>query len=172
MGRIHHQNNQKEKNWIVRDNGPGHNITFQSSPPMDEWHISRPGGKREFWPHRDFWPALLKPTEIAQQLTLFESDLYRTVQSSELVESMWAKENKEINSPTLLKMIQHTINFTLWFEKYKDWKLRRKSSCCELNNWDSASLSRAERQWCPWGCQCYELIPCLQTRPHVRGRFA
>lgn len=117
MGWIHHQNNQKEKNWTARDNGPGHNITFQSSPPMGEWHISRPGGKREFWPHRDFWPALLKPTEIARQLTLFESDLYHTVQSSELVESMWAKENKEINSPTLLKMIQHTINFTLWFEK-------------------------------------------------------
>ncbi|KAB0384650.1 hypothetical protein FD755_006567, partial [Muntiacus reevesi] len=26
----------------VRDKGPGHNITFQSSPPRDEWHISRP----------------------------------------------------------------------------------------------------------------------------------
>ena len=72
----------KEKNWIARDNGPGHNITFQSSPPTDEWHISRPGGKREFWPHRDFWPALLKPTEIARQLTLFESDLYTVIRIS------------------------------------------------------------------------------------------
>lgn len=55
----------------------------------------------------------------------------------------------------------------------RNWKLRRKSSCGESNNWDSASLSRAEQlQWCPWGCQCYELITCIQTRPHVWGRFA
>lgn len=55
----------------------------------------------------------------------------------------------------------------------RNWKLRRKGSCGESNNWDSASLSRAEQfQWCTWGCQCYELITCLQTRPHLRGRCA
>ncbi|KAM4043435.1 son of sevenless homolog 1 [Anomaloglossus baeobatrachus] len=92
-------------------NGPSHNITFESLPPSVEWHISRPGQIE------NFELLTLHPIEIARQLTLLESDLYRAVQSSELVGSVWTKEDKEINSPNLLKMIRHTTNLTLWFEK-------------------------------------------------------
>uniref|UniRef100_A0A5F9CJN6 SOS Ras/Rho guanine nucleotide exchange factor 2 n=1 Tax=Oryctolagus cuniculus TaxID=9986 RepID=A0A5F9CJN6_RABIT len=92
-------------------NGISHNITFESPPPPIEWHISKPGQFETF----DL--MTLHPIEIARQLTLLESDLYRKVQPSELVGSVWTKEDKEINSPNLLKMIRHTTNLTLWFEK-------------------------------------------------------
>ncbi|XP_076982925.1 son of sevenless homolog 2 isoform X3 [Tamandua tetradactyla] len=92
-------------------NGISHNITFESPPPPIEWHISRSGQFETF----DL--MTLHPIEIARQLTLLESDLYRKVQPSELVGSVWTKEDKEINSPNLLKMIRHTTNLTLWFEK-------------------------------------------------------
>uniref|UniRef100_A0A2K6MLL3 SOS Ras/Rho guanine nucleotide exchange factor 2 n=1 Tax=Rhinopithecus bieti TaxID=61621 RepID=A0A2K6MLL3_RHIBE len=92
-------------------NGISHNITFESPPPAIEWHISKPGQFETF----DL--MTLHPIEIARQLTLLESDLYRKVQPSELVGSVWTKEDKEINSPNLLKMIRHTTNLTLWFEK-------------------------------------------------------
>ncbi|XP_059552689.1 son of sevenless homolog 2 isoform X6 [Myotis daubentonii] len=92
-------------------NGISHNITFENPPPPIEWHISRPGQFETF----DL--MTLHPIEIARQLTLLESDLYRKVQPSELVGSVWTKEDKEINSPNLLKMIRHTTNLTLWFEK-------------------------------------------------------
>ncbi|MEE6492316.1 hypothetical protein FKM82_016544 [Ascaphus truei] len=92
-------------------NGVSHNITFESPLPPIEWHISRAGQCETF----DL--MTLHPMEIARQLTLIESDLYRAVQPSELVGSVWTKEDKEINSPNLLKMIRHTTNLTLWFEK-------------------------------------------------------
>uniref|UniRef100_A0A8C7HHE7 Son of sevenless homolog 1 (Drosophila) n=1 Tax=Oncorhynchus kisutch TaxID=8019 RepID=A0A8C7HHE7_ONCKI len=92
-------------------NGPSHNITFETSPPPIEWHLSKPGQTDQF----DL--MTLHPIEIARQLTLLESDFYRAVQPSELVGSVWTKEDKELNSPNLLRMIRHTTNLTLWFEK-------------------------------------------------------
>lgn len=51
--------------------GPSHNITFENLPPSVEWHISKPGQIETF----DL--LTLHPIEIARQLTLLESELYR-----------------------------------------------------------------------------------------------
>uniref|UniRef100_S4RG01 Son of sevenless homolog 2 (Drosophila) n=1 Tax=Petromyzon marinus TaxID=7757 RepID=S4RG01_PETMA len=102
---------QRKTQAQTQPNGPSHSLTFESSPPPVEWHISRPN-------QADSFDVLtLHPIEIARQLTLIESELYRAVQPSELVGSVWTKEDKEINSPNLLRMIRHTTNLTLWFEK-------------------------------------------------------
>lgn len=55
----------------TQSNGISHNITFESPPPPIEWHISRPGQTESFE------LMTLHPIEIARQLTLLESDLYR-----------------------------------------------------------------------------------------------
>ncbi|XP_028854735.1 son of sevenless homolog 2 isoform X2 [Denticeps clupeoides] len=95
----------------MQSNGVSHSITFESPPPPIEWHLSRAGQIETFE------LITLHPIEIARQLTLLESDLYRAVRPSELVGSVWTKEDKEKNSPNLLRMIRHTTNLTLWFEK-------------------------------------------------------
>uniref|UniRef100_A0A671RE32 Son of sevenless homolog 1-like n=1 Tax=Sinocyclocheilus anshuiensis TaxID=1608454 RepID=A0A671RE32_9TELE len=68
------------------------------------------------WDFTVFDLMTLHPIEIARQLTLLESDFYRC-DPQPLVGSVWTKEDKEINSPNLLRMIRHTTNLTLWFEK-------------------------------------------------------
>ncbi|XP_064860454.1 son of sevenless homolog 2-like [Oncorhynchus nerka] len=66
----------------TQSNGVSHNITFESPPPPIEWHISRLGQTDTF----DL--MTLHPIEIARQLTLLESELYRAVRPSELVGSV------------------------------------------------------------------------------------
>lgn len=57
-------------------NGVSHNITFESPPPPIEWHICRVGQVEAFE------LMTLHPIEIARQLTLLESELYRRVELS------------------------------------------------------------------------------------------
>lgn len=87
-------------------------ITFEKEPPPLEWHLAACNDT-------DMFNILtLHPIEIARQLTLIESELYRAVRPSELVGSVWTKEDiKHLTSPNLLKMIHHTNKITLWFEK-------------------------------------------------------
>ncbi|XP_033108968.1 son of sevenless homolog 1-like [Anneissia japonica] len=83
-------------------------ITFDREPPPIEWHLSRNV--------EDFGLMTLHPIEIARQLTVLESDLYRAVRPSELVGTVWMKKDKEVTSPNLLKMIRHSNMFTFWIE--------------------------------------------------------
>nr|XP_033793063.1 son of sevenless homolog 1 isoform X2 [Geotrypetes seraphini] len=82
--------------------GPSHNITFESLPPPIEWHISRPGQTETF----DL--LTLHPIEIARQLTLLESDLYRCIVETENLEERVVVVSRIIE---ILQVFQELNNF-------------------------------------------------------------
>lgn len=84
-------------------------FTYQKTPPTIEWHLTHN--------KKDFELLTLHPIEIARQVTLLEFDLYRAVQPSELVGSVWMKNTKNKTSPNLIKMIEFSNRLTFWLEK-------------------------------------------------------
>uniref|UniRef100_A0A8C8HB40 Son of sevenless homolog 1 n=1 Tax=Oncorhynchus tshawytscha TaxID=74940 RepID=A0A8C8HB40_ONCTS len=83
-------------------NGPSHNITFESSPPPIEWHLSKSGQTDQF----DL--MTLHPIEIARQLTLLESDFYRCIVETENLEERAAVVARIIE---ILQVFQELNNF-------------------------------------------------------------
>ncbi|EDV19492.1 uncharacterized protein TRIADDRAFT_62057 [Trichoplax adhaerens] len=89
---------------IASDTSP----TFDFSPPPIEWYIARKSDQYSI--------LTLHPVEIARQLTLIESELFRAVKPSELVGVMWTKPDKDKLAPNVLQLIQHSTLITHWCE--------------------------------------------------------
>jgi son of sevenless-like protein len=101
-------------------------ITFQNTPPQIEWHITRRPEDFDIMTVSLVRKCLcfsillflqLHPIEIARQVTLLEFDLYRIVKSSEMVGSVWVKEQKSVTSPNVLRVMEHSTNFSYWLVK-------------------------------------------------------
>uniref|UniRef100_A0AAQ5YZR6 Son of sevenless homolog 2 (Drosophila) n=1 Tax=Amphiprion ocellaris TaxID=80972 RepID=A0AAQ5YZR6_AMPOC len=86
----------------TQSNGVSHNITFESSPPPIEWHICRAGQVESF----DL--MTLHPIEIARQLTLLESELYRCIVETMNLEERVAMLSRVIE---ILQVFQELNNF-------------------------------------------------------------
>ena len=91
------------------DNDAAVKITFQTEPPPTEWHLTK---KPE-----DFNIITLHPIEMARQITLIESELFRAVKPSELIGCAWQRDNKESVSPNLLKLVGYTNTLIQWYKK-------------------------------------------------------
>ena len=59
----------------------------------------------------------IHPVEFSRQLTLYEFDLYCSVNPFELMGAKWTKPDKQLHSPNLIKLIQHSSKFVYWLEK-------------------------------------------------------
>lgn len=83
---------------------------FSSKAEDIEWHIARTKDKYHL--------LTLHPVEIARQLTLIQSEYFRAIHPSELVDASWMKdEKKEKASPNLLKLNRFETTISNWLAK-------------------------------------------------------
>lgn len=92
--------------------------TFSTSAPAFEWHLTNNIEK--------FSLLTLHPLEIGRQLTIMQSEIFRSIKPSELVGTVWVKKDKEKLSPNALKMIHLSTFLTFWYEL----------SICETHNFE------------------------------------
>lgn len=89
------------------DQALSNNPVFFEPPPPIEWHLTK--NKEEFH------IMTLHPIEFARQLTLILSELFRAIQSAELVDASWTKDDKKENSsPNLLRMSRFETKIANW----------------------------------------------------------
>lgn len=83
---------------------------FNSRAEPIEWHIAKT---------KDEYHILtLHPVEVARQLTLIQSEYFRAIHPSELVDASWMKdEKKEKASPNLLKLNRFETTMSNWLVK-------------------------------------------------------
>ncbi|EGC38273.1 hypothetical protein DICPUDRAFT_53443 [Dictyostelium purpureum] len=92
----------------------------------------------------------LDPTEVARQLTLFESDLFRKIGAKECLGQAWNKQDKEEKAPNIVNFIKRFNQVSSWVatEILRQEKLKDRVSyikrfillaqkCRELNNFNA-----------------------------------
>lgn len=85
---------------------------FDKEPEPTLWFIAKPTATDEY----HF--LTLHPVEIARQLTLIQSEYFRAIHPSELVDASWMKEErKESSSPNLLKLNRFETKVSNWITK-------------------------------------------------------
>eukprot|EP00055_Hartaetosiga_balthica_P005552 m.16465 g.16465 ORF g.16465 m.16465 type:complete len:1076 (-) comp4619_c0_seq1:65-3292(-) len=70
------------------------------------------------------------PVELARQLTLIDSKLYRAINASELVDAAWTKDDRDTKAPHVMAFVQH-------FNHVSNWVRR---SIMEMDNLEERSL--------------------------------
>lgn len=56
----------------------------------------------------------IHPKEMARQITLLASDIYKKIRVSELLKQAWSKKDKEKNAPNVLHLINRFNKTSLW----------------------------------------------------------
>ncbi|VDN07168.1 unnamed protein product [Thelazia callipaeda] len=82
--------------------------SYGPQKPKLLWHTAEKGAVETY----DL--LSLHPIEIGRQITLLQFDLYKAIKPIELVGSAWTKRDKDLRSPQLLKLIDHSTMLTYW----------------------------------------------------------
>lgn len=56
----------------------------------------------------------IHPKEMARQITLLASDIYKKIRVAELLKQAWSKKDKEKNAPNVLHLINRFNKTSLW----------------------------------------------------------
>ncbi|VDK70156.1 unnamed protein product [Litomosoides sigmodontis] len=96
------------RNGLERESSPSTTTSYGPQKPKILWHIADKGAIETY----DL--LSLHPIEIGRQITLLQFDLYKAIKPIELVGSAWTKRDKDLRSPQLLKLIDHSTMLTYW----------------------------------------------------------
>jgi len=137
----------------------------------------------------------LHPEEIARQITLLEHELYRSIQSTEVIKQRWNGKSKAELSPNIMKLITWFNQFSTWVAveilSNVDLKMRAVTlnkfifialKCRELNNYNAcmeivsalrnSSIHRLRQTWGLLPPKTIELYEELVQIMDGEGNFA
>jgi len=111
-----------------------HKKMAQLSGGCLEWEIPEQLGKAMSADNNPFpnFVSLLHfdAKDLAQQMTLIDSELFRAIRLHELAGQAWNAKDKDVRAPNLLRLISHTNRVSFWIAnsilKERDIKLRAK----------------------------------------------
>ena len=70
--------------------------------------------QQRIYPEEEYTFTTLPTEQFAQQLTLYEYELFKSIEAKELLGNAWTKKDKEIRSPNLCKLVDHFNAVTNW----------------------------------------------------------
>eukprot|EP00005_Dracoamoeba_jomungandri_P000989 CAMPEP_0174254994 /NCGR_PEP_ID=MMETSP0439-20130205/4324_1 /TAXON_ID=0 /ORGANISM="Stereomyxa ramosa, Strain Chinc5" /LENGTH=335 /DNA_ID=CAMNT_0015336935 /DNA_START=320 /DNA_END=1324 /DNA_ORIENTATION=- len=151
-------------------------------------------GKRGDFDEKAFHLLGYTPTQLAQQLTILDAEMFQAINPNEFFKTAWSKDDKEKKAPNIVRMISRFNNLSYWFQQQivtcenSDERaallrllIHMSREFESLGNYqgmmtinaalNNSSISRLKLTWAVISVEDKEIFESLQAKFHPAGNF-